>query len=44
MPKKNKGWFREGFDLRRHILSRVERQNGYWVATQFRKIPSRVRA
>src|SRR5262249_32819304 len=44
MRKKNKGWFRKGYDPRRHVLSRAERQKGYWVATRFSKMPSRVRA
>jgi hypothetical protein len=44
MSKGNKGWFRKGYDSRRHIFSRVERQKGYWVAARFAKMPSRVRA
>jgi hypothetical protein len=44
MKKRNPGWFQKGFDPRRHALSRAERQKGYQLATQFYKMPSRVRA
>jgi hypothetical protein len=44
MSKENPGWFRPGFDPRRHVLSRAERQKGYLVATRVAKLPSRVRA
>jgi hypothetical protein len=44
MSKRNPGWFKKCFDPRRHVLSRAERQKGYWVATQYAKMPSRVRA
>jgi hypothetical protein len=44
MRKENMGWFRKGFDPRRHVLSRAERQKGYLVATRFARMPSRVRA
>jgi hypothetical protein len=39
-----KGRFLPGYDPDRHILSRTERQKGYEIATQFAKMPSRVRA
>jgi hypothetical protein len=41
MSKRNPGWFREGFDPRRHVLSRAERQKGFQLATQFYPMPSR---
>jgi hypothetical protein len=44
MKKRNRGWFRPGLDPRRHILSREERQQGYLMATQLARMPSRVRA
>jgi hypothetical protein len=44
MSEPNKGWFRPGFDPRRHVLSRAERQKGYVIATRLAKMPSRVRA
>jgi hypothetical protein len=44
MKKENRDWFCKGFDPRRHVLSRAERQKGYWVATRFARMPSRVRA
>ena len=44
MKKKNPGWFRKGYDPRRHILSRAERQKGFLLATRFYPMPSRVRA
>jgi hypothetical protein len=42
--KSNPGWFKKGFDPRRHVLSRAERQKGYFMATQYVKMPSRTRA
>jgi hypothetical protein len=42
--KPNPGWFKKGFDPRRHVLSKAEKRKGYWVATQFAKMPSRLRA
>jgi hypothetical protein len=44
MKKRNPGSFRPGFDPRRHVLSRAERQKGYQMATRLAKMPSRVRA
>lgn len=44
MTKKNPGWFKKGYDPRRHILSRAERRKGYKLATQCVKMPSQVRA
>jgi hypothetical protein len=40
----NAGSFKKGFEPRRHSLSKAERQKGYRVATQERKMPSRLRA
>ena len=28
MPRRNPGWFRKGFDARRHVLTREERRRG----------------
>jgi hypothetical protein len=42
--KPNPGWFKKGYDPRRHVLSKAEKRKGYWVATQFAKMPSRLRA
>jgi hypothetical protein len=45
MPRKpNSGSFKPGFDPRRHVFSKAELRKGYRVATQERKLPSRVRA
>jgi hypothetical protein len=44
MSKPNPGWFKKGFDPRRHELSRIERAKGFLVATQVAKLPSRVKA
>jgi hypothetical protein len=41
--KPNPGWFQRGFDPRRHVLSRAERQKGYFWAMNG-KMPSRTRA
>jgi hypothetical protein len=35
--------FRKGYDPRRHILTKLERQKGYIIATQVCKMPSRIR-
>jgi hypothetical protein len=40
----NQTGFQPGFDPRRHVFSKAERQKGYRVATQERKMPSRLRA
>ncbi len=40
----NQTSFNPGYNPRRHIFSRVERQKGYRVATQEKKMPSRLRA
>jgi hypothetical protein len=44
MTKRNPGWFKKGYDPRRHALSRAERQKGFLLATQYYPMPSRVRA
>jgi hypothetical protein len=44
MSTPNPGWFKKGFDPRRHLLTREERRKGYLLATRFYKMPSRVRA
>jgi hypothetical protein len=44
MSKPNPGHFKKGYDPRRHILTKRERQKGYWVATRVIKMPSRTRA
>jgi hypothetical protein len=45
MPRKaNSGSFKPGFDPRRHSFSKAERQKGYRVATQEKRMPSRLRA
>jgi hypothetical protein len=44
MKKHNAGWFKKGFDPRRHVLSRAECRKGFLLATQFYPMPSRVRA
>jgi hypothetical protein len=41
--KPNPGWFKKGYDARRHVLSRAERQKGFFIASK-KKLPSRVRA
>lgn len=38
------GRFLAGPDPDRHLLTRAERQKGYWIATQFARMPSRTRA
>jgi hypothetical protein len=40
----NTGHFKKGFDPRRHLLTRAERQKGYEVATRQSRQSSRVRA
>ena len=40
----NQTSFRPGYDPRRHIFSQAERRKGYRIATQERKMPSRLRA
>jgi hypothetical protein len=30
--KKNPGWFRKGYDARRHVLTPAERVKGFWNA------------
>ncbi len=39
-----KGRFLPGPDPDRHILTRLDRQKGYLVATQMKQMPSRTRA
>jgi hypothetical protein len=44
MRKPNPGWFKKGYDPRRHALSKAECRKGYLIATRLAKMPSRVRA
>jgi hypothetical protein len=46
MPERqaNPGWFKAGFDARRHVLSKEECRKGFRIATQEKKMPSRLRA
>jgi hypothetical protein len=44
MQKPNPGWFKKGYDPRRHVLSRAERHKGFLLATQYYPMPSLVRA
>ena len=44
MTKPNPGWFKKGFDPRRHFLSKGDCRKGYLIATRLAKMPSRVRA
>ena len=39
-----KGRFLPGPDPDRHVLTRSDRQKGFWVATRFVQMPSRTRA
>lgn len=40
----NSGSFKPGYDPRRHVFSKRERQKGYDVAMNEAKMPSRLRA
>ena len=40
----NSGSFKPGYDPRRHVFSKRDQQKGYRVATQEKKMPSRLRA
>jgi hypothetical protein len=40
----NQTSFRPGYDPRRYVFSKAERQKGYRIATQEKKMPSRLRA
>ena len=42
--KPNPGWFRRGYDPRRHVLSKSECRKGYLIATRLARLPSRTRA
>jgi hypothetical protein len=44
MSKQNRGWFKPGYDPRRHVFSFAECRKGYLIATRLAKMPSRVRA
>ena len=44
MTKPNPGWFKKGFDPRRHFLTRGDCRKGFLIATRLAKMPSRVRA
>jgi hypothetical protein len=44
MSTPNPGWFRKGFDPRRHLLTREECRKGYLLATRYYQMPSRVRS
>jgi hypothetical protein len=44
MARDSKGRFLPGPDPDRHILTRRDRQKGYFLATRYYKMPSRTRA
>jgi hypothetical protein len=39
----NPGWFKKGYDPRRHVFSKAECRKGYEIATRLARMPSRVR-
>ncbi len=42
--KPNPGLFRKGYDPRRRPLTKADCRKGFFIATRFAKMPSRVRA
>ena len=44
MSKPNPGWFKKGFDSRRHVFSFAELRKGFLHATRLAKLSSRTKA